>query len=317
MTDLIKIFFEKLQEKNIEVGLIEYGTRKSNKFSDIDLMIIVTDCKDLKEIHYELEKIEDLVDALRGGNIIIITKEVYLNIHCIEDFNIIEKGGDCPEINLFDKKDQYYRDLISIIDWVPERIGRLDSLLSMEVICLNEVMGILYSLGHSFRYAMRSVDSNYKKTYDQIVNYRSKLENDENFDIEEFRYVYKESRDKSIILVNHVLKLIYGKYENNSSIIDHDINFTYYSNTMIKINKKQTNFHPPLLIHLNNYQYLINQNRLNLKLINSDIPVLDHYFPPNILIIMNAKVKTISTLDINKIKSLKYFSPLRFGYLLK
>jgi hypothetical protein len=311
----VQRYCEAIKNINGYVGLVEYGTRNSNMFSDIDLMLVVSTCRDLETFHHELTCNKELVAMLKGGNVIVINRDMYPHLPKVDQFNLQIKDGMLPSIFQNSHSDDYLRDLLSILDWVPERIGRLDHMLLQKEQQIEKIIGVLYSLSHSFYYASRSIDKEYRLIQDHIKSIRKNLELSENLSCEFLWKAYPDIRSMSVKLVNTVLSKIYFQLD-VSSVDGIDDCFRYYDTSSIVINDELENFNSALKYHLLRYQAMLELSGSHLKLLSSPRPqsILDAKLPIDNL--MKQKLKFLTELDTDKIRKLKFFSPLRFGYLL-
>ena len=296
--------------------MVEYGTRESKVFSDIDLMLVVANSDELELFHEKLLENEELVSMLKGGNVIIINRKTYPHLQKVDQFNLQIMDGNLPAIIENDVYQNYLRDLISILDWVPERVGRLDYMLANQEQEIEKIVGVLYSLGHSFNYAARSVDPKYKKVQNDIKQIRRKLEiSDEPID-KELWTAYSDIRSVSIGLVNYVLRQVYSKFDRHV-LNDSGGAFEYYDGSLIRINGGYKNFNLALKFHLLRYQKMLELAGSNLDLISyhGSSDILEAQLPIDDL--MRHKLKFLLDLDVEKLQQLKLFSPLRFGYILR
>jgi hypothetical protein len=309
LDNLIASLYNNLKEKKLPVSLIEYGSRKSKKYSDIDLMVVLNGACSLQVLHKEIMDFTQISGQFNGGNVILIDHRQFKNINYVDDIKVSASYGPNVEIKSPSKSDCEIRDHLSLIDWIPERIGRLDYLLSQGEINETSVVGVLYSLGHSFRVASKTLYPGKIIHWEQIQNLRNNLEKKNINKREKIVELYEYLRPIAISIVNASLTKIYPHQDLKSQK-----RFNYTNLYSIQISQHE--FHQNLLLHLSLYNEIFFNNNyyINFKLEN--VHEVDLKGLVGAKKIMQHKADTLKYLDLKEIYSLRGFSPLRFGYLL-
>lgn len=134
-------------------SLVEYGQVQSPGVSDLDIMVIVN------EKYYTVRSLteslkNDLITKkfLENGTIITVPIEVFKHLHFIDsfgDFKVL--SGKKVSQNYPDKELKSSLKFVSLMDWLPERYMRLQSIAVSSKIDVINTLGILHSVHYSIR----------------------------------------------------------------------------------------------------------------------------------------------------------------------
>jgi len=131
------------------ISVYEYGSVKAPGISDLDLIIVckdrITDFKPIPKLDYDIHNIMGSVTLM------LMPVGVFKRLQHIDPFNLKLLTGIPIEPEY--PEDVGIRDLVSVIDWLPERLIRMVKLRKAETIDINYALGLLYS----FRYTIKKV----------------------------------------------------------------------------------------------------------------------------------------------------------------
>jgi len=134
-------------------SLVEYGQVQSPGVSDLDIMVVVNDkCYDAGSLTKNLKNDQITKKFLENGTIITVPIEVFKHLHFIDsfgDFKVL--SGEKVSQNYPDKELNSSLKFVSLMDWLPERYMRLQSIASSSKIDVINTLGILHSVKYSIR----------------------------------------------------------------------------------------------------------------------------------------------------------------------
>jgi len=139
-----------LEDKSLE-SIYEFGTVKAPGVSDIDIMLIFkTNPLDINR--YDFKEINKRVYSLvENGNVIKMGKNTFSCLDYIDNFNLkLIKGKDIKQ-NIIPNNLKKLREIISICDWLPERIKRIEMILSKSNINISNILCLLHSITYSLK----------------------------------------------------------------------------------------------------------------------------------------------------------------------
>tara|TARA_R100000664_G_C2760136_1_gene150888 strand:- start:13893 stop:14753 length:861 start_codon:yes stop_codon:yes gene_type:complete len=123
---------------NPTLQIYQVGEISDPGISDLDFLVLDSS-----------PKISDRVSHfLQGGNVIIMPSTIFSKINYIEKFNLnLVQGVEIP----VEKVDSKYFDLIEVIEWLPERILLIESILKNWNVSDRRVLLYLKSIDRSIR----------------------------------------------------------------------------------------------------------------------------------------------------------------------
>jgi hypothetical protein len=139
------------------LSIYEYGSVSSPGVSDLDIILVLTDDVNVEESFFDFSNISDEVHRLvADGNVMKMSEENFRKINYLDNKLNVKKlfGKDCPR-DFPNHNDEKCLELISIIDWLPERILRLTRAINGKRINVTMVLCIL----HSFSYSIKKIDA--------------------------------------------------------------------------------------------------------------------------------------------------------------
>ena len=139
------------------ISIYEYGSVSSPGVSDLDIILVLKDVVKTQEKFFEFSNINREVHHLLGdGTVMKMSLENFVNINFLENNIKVKKlfGKDIKPL-VPPKNYQDTLDLISVIDWLPERIIRLTRILTSENVNIIDALTLL----HSFSYTIVKVDN--------------------------------------------------------------------------------------------------------------------------------------------------------------
>ncbi len=139
------IFFKK---NTAVTAIYEYGKVAAPGVSDLDIMVVVDANAPLK---LGLSSFSDLTIGLIGaGNVIYIDTNTFENIKYIDDLKINLLSGNPIFVHNPTHVEKKYINLVSLVDWVPERCSRLQNYLNQSKVDVVTSLCVLNSLSYSF-----------------------------------------------------------------------------------------------------------------------------------------------------------------------
>ena len=126
----IKEYFK--NDKNI-LSIYEYGKTEAPGVSDLDIIIIFKDTSkkiNLNKKKYDFINIDkQLFDLIKFGNVIKMNNETFKSIQYFDEFKLNHLLGNKLKYIKPNREELSIINKISISDWVPERILRLQNIL--------------------------------------------------------------------------------------------------------------------------------------------------------------------------------------------
>jgi hypothetical protein len=158
-----KEFYANAREKIVKhyssnesiVSIYEYGSVSSPGVSDLDIMLIMREDSKVSNQELDFRHIDkDVFSLVQDGNVMKMTRDVFKNLNLLDAFHVKKIfGKDIPMVAPSDE-DKDMLELISIVDWLPERILRLTRVINDKTINISNVLCIL----HSFLYSIKRID---------------------------------------------------------------------------------------------------------------------------------------------------------------
>ena len=296
------------------VGLVQYGSTLSKKYSDIDLIVTIKARGDFHLLHNFLLTQKSLINRFKGGNVIIMSPRTYKHIQFIDEIHPNHLAGPKRLIEPIAYALSDIRDHISILDWVPERLGKLDYYLSKDVIDEDQLMGVFYSLHHSFKVGNRVFPNVYQAPADKIFQFRKYTERQGKLDRRLLKNLYDPIRRLAIELVNNTLHVLYDDIDYQMQL--DDCIFRYYPTCQIKLSNRPGYIDARRLsYHLSIYQTLFSQHgfRFDSKHLSKNIDLKN--VDDNVLKITTAKAQSLIDVKHLNLADYQFVSPFRFGYL--
>jgi hypothetical protein len=139
------------------LSIYEYGSVSSPGVSDLDIMLVLRDDVNVKESLFDFSNISDEVHGLvADGNVMKMSEKNFRKINYLDNKLKVKKlfGKECLQ-DYPNHNDEKYLELISIIDWLPERILRLTRAINSKNINITMLLCIL----HSFSYSIKKIDA--------------------------------------------------------------------------------------------------------------------------------------------------------------
>ena len=138
-------------DDNYLESIYEYGSVSSPGVSDIDIILVFK--KDPKNIFkYSFSDInKEVYDLVANGNVIKMEKSTFASLNYIDQLNTNLLSGNHIEQSILSEKFIYIRELISICDWLPERIKRIEIASTNDVINISFLLCLIHSLNYSIK----------------------------------------------------------------------------------------------------------------------------------------------------------------------
>ena len=230
------------------LSVYEYGSVSSPGVSDLDIILVLKDNVKTKEYLFDFSNISTKVHHLLGdGTVMKMSKNSFININFLENkINVKKLYGEDFKLNYPDKTYRETLDLISVIDWLPERILRLTRVMTSKNINIIDALTLL----HSYSYTILKVDniSKFKENNlkSQPILNKIKLLRNDWYSIDNPEQALKDCIQESISLGYMYLEIFENYLKNSNSYcksinyIDEDINLELYENHFITfVNSKK------------------------------------------------------------------------------
>ncbi len=284
--DIINYFSE---DKNLE-SIYEFGTVQAPGVSDIDIMLVFKE-NPIQKSKYDFREINNNVFSLvANGNVIKMDKSTFACLEYIDNFKFNLIYGNSIKQNPIPEKLINIREIVSICDWLPERIKRIQMVLSKSSLNISWTLCLLNSITYSIKNVefMTSKIENSDKLFNLISSLRTNW-----YDLTNPELLLEDSLEMSIevgldaiskiiniLMTKIAINLSDNKYSTNDIKVpmhyeiqlefDKSLSF----NSLEQYRKDKTIRFPGILAHhFINLAYLPTQisKRLSLKLFNHDI----------------------------------------------
>jgi len=139
------------------LSIYEYGSVSSPGVSDLDIILILNDQVKTHESFFDFSNISKNVHSLvADGTVMKMSEENFSKLSYLDNKIITNKlyGKDLKRIEI-SKHDQSILDLISVVDWLPERILRLTKAINSNSINITMILCVL----HSFSYSLKRINN--------------------------------------------------------------------------------------------------------------------------------------------------------------
>ncbi len=165
-------YFSKITEV---VSVYEYGSVKAPGISDLDLILVFNDsCNEVDQDLLNLENIgKNAHDLVVDGTVIKMPESIFNQILFFDDLKFSKIYGKDIEYITPTKSEKYYISLVSLIDWLPERILRIQSILSGDNINISNSLCVLNSYCYSLMFLNKLVGESLDSI--EVINETEKL----------------------------------------------------------------------------------------------------------------------------------------------
>ena len=162
-------FVSSLRDLKSVKCIVEFGTVTVPGVSDLDFMVIIDE-----KYKIPIRKIKQTISQskikrfVKNGTILSLTTKIFKNIRYIDNFGKFKfLFGNKIKTYKPSKKYQQGLDLVCLIDWLPERLMRLNKLLDSPNI---DVINSLCLL-HSTKYSLNNMNNKYNLQKNQQLNF--------------------------------------------------------------------------------------------------------------------------------------------------
>ena len=156
---------------------------------------------------------EKVAHFLQGGNVIIMPSRIFSKINYIEKFNLnLIQGVDIP---VEDVRSEYF-DLIEILEWLPERILLIESLLQDWCVSDRRILLLLKSIDRSIKKIEKMTLSHFSRS--SILDVRRDYKH---FDLKRVCYEYRNAAENAWYTFSSSMKAISGNLSGTVSISNH------------------------------------------------------------------------------------------------
>lgn len=232
-------------KKNVNIlSIYEYGKVRAPGVSDLDLIIVFKNKIKGKITFNKLNIGPKALSLVKYGTIIKTTEKIFKQFQFIDKFNLKKIFGKKILLIKPGEKIKNTIKLISILDFVPERILRVDNFLNKNFVKIDSALNILNSLGYSLKLLEKITK---KKRSSKLLRNVKKLR--------ESWYLIKDPEKKllaelkkikmiGIELLFYYQKFLEGKNlylkKNSYKLVKKDIKLEIYNNNFIVFRKINT-----------------------------------------------------------------------------
>jgi len=229
--------------ENIDIlSIYEYGSVSSPGVSDLDIILVLNDKIKTQETNFDFSKISKKAHNLvADGNVMKMSKENFINLNFLDNkINVKKLYGKDLLLKHTVEEDKEILDLISVIDWLPERILRLTSAISSKNINITMVLCVL----HSFSYSIKRIDdltcNDLKSSKSQSILEKIKMLRNNWYSIDNPSNKLIDCIKESITLGYSYLVIFEDylkntkKYCKSNKTLDKEINLELYDNHFIR-----------------------------------------------------------------------------------
>ncbi|MDC1188008.1 hypothetical protein N8202_05980 [Gammaproteobacteria bacterium] len=236
--------------QNIDViSIYEYGSVSSPGVSDLDIILVLKDDVKTKEDFFDFSNIsEEVHNLVADGNVMKMSQENFININFLDNkINVKKLYGKDLSRKLPEKFDQEILDLISVIDWLPERILRLTRAVTNKNINITMVLCILHSFSYSIKRIDDLADIDIESSKSQVTLKKIRLLRNDWYTLDNPQETLIDCIQESISLGYTYLDIFESFLKSNNSycksniILDEDSNLELYKNHFIRfVNSKNS-----------------------------------------------------------------------------
>ena len=135
------------------ISIYEYGSVSAPGVSDLDIILVLKDKVNAIESDLDFKNInEDVYSLVADGIVIKMPEHVFSKIHRFDRLRFKRLFG--KEIRVEEYIDSKVINMISVVDWLPERVLRLTKVLLADEINVSNVLCVL----HSFLYSIEKIN---------------------------------------------------------------------------------------------------------------------------------------------------------------
>ena len=159
------------------ISIYEYGSVSSPGVSDLDIILVLKDKVHSRESDIEFSNISSDVNSLVvDGTVMKMPERVFSKINYFDQFNLAKLSGKEIALEGITESDKFSLEVISVIDWLPERILRLTRMLNNEVINISNILCILHSFSYSIEKINKLTNDNHNS--DNVLSLIQSLRNE-------------------------------------------------------------------------------------------------------------------------------------------
>jgi hypothetical protein len=133
------------------LALYEFGSVKAPGLSDLDLIAVLRD-DPLPDAPERMEALPALGrDLMDGGTLMVMRVRDFERLPWLDDLRLgLLYGQEIPLETVPDVALPGVQ-ICRLLDWIPERMARIEEMLSYDLIPVRKAIGLLYSFAHSVR----------------------------------------------------------------------------------------------------------------------------------------------------------------------
>ena len=134
------------------ISVYEYGSVNAPGVSDLDLIIVLKDRTTTSEKSLSLKNIsKDAHQLVIDGTVMMMNEAIFSKIQRFDYLTLKKLYGKDIVTVLISETEKKYISLVSLIDWLPERILRLTKVIKTQTINVNNTLCLLNSYSYSIK----------------------------------------------------------------------------------------------------------------------------------------------------------------------
>ena len=188
---------------NPSLQIYQVGEISHPGISDLDFLVLDS----------QPEISNNVSHFLQGGNVIIMPSSIFSKINYIERFNLnLVQGIEIP----VEKVDSNYFNLIEVLEWLPERILLIESIIEEWSVSDRKALLYLKSLDRSIRKVEKMTLSHFSRP--SIIDVRK---NYKSLDLKKIGYEYHSAAKNAWYTFSSSMKEISGAIVGSTNIANH------------------------------------------------------------------------------------------------
>ncbi len=154
------------------ISIYEFGNVKSPGVSDLDFLFILNENSRELNKKFDFKKIDkDARSLIENGTLIKVNLAVFSKLNYVDTIKAKKVYGKKLLLQKPNNHENYFLLLLSILDWMPERILRLIQTINNKKINVNYVLCLLNSFNYSLKKIEKATNKNVNaKQNIKIVN---------------------------------------------------------------------------------------------------------------------------------------------------
>jgi hypothetical protein len=238
------LFQDWLYEEEDLIGF-EFGTVKAPGLSDLDLGVIIKEGGRIsnQELMNALESFPSKISrVMNGGTLMIFKENNFKQINYIDDINVTFFNNDNFELSLPSNNERDFIGIIQIIEWLPERIAKIEKEIVNPLKNTKRLIGFYYSLCYTLEKIIYYTGSSEELT--EFINKTKNLRKNWINNAPKMNNAALKSIEKTYLKVCYNAIIRFSEFVRSSNLIfdkynwsDIFINYNLHSNVNLQYKK--------------------------------------------------------------------------------